>query len=165
MCNYSIYIGITPEIRDRGARWVLIVVNPNGQSCTYYLATGGPESATVTPYKRDKVGRKDFLQPYFAERIAVGSIREENLNTFESVFRKTVPGPNQFFVVRLLYRCVKENLIEKPGLVGLLSRADYTKREWEYFGNRYSVVDAEFLNGGTLAAKVTSWIRGRLAFL
>ncbi|KAL2867788.1 uncharacterized protein BJX67DRAFT_380727 [Aspergillus lucknowensis] len=100
MASYNIYIGIGPEILDFGARWDLLVVNPNGHSCIKYTSTGGPHIG-ATIYQRSRMENKNFFQQSYVERLFVGSISEEKLRAFETVFAETAPGPSQFFVLRV----------------------------------------------------------------
>ncbi|KAI9368922.1 hypothetical protein BJX61DRAFT_546063 [Aspergillus egyptiacus] len=153
MSTYQLQLGICHEVQDRGARWIVILVYPDGHPCMLYSCTGGPHTGDA-PYAREKAQKPTCFPGLFAERRTIGTVQEDNLDSFNQVFELTEPGPNQFFVVRFLYECVKRGIVEDAKVLDVLSKAEYTAVEWEHFHENYAPVDLDFLTGFELAREI-----------
>ncbi|KAL4863282.1 hypothetical protein BDV12DRAFT_202247 [Aspergillus spectabilis] len=133
MANYTLHIGIQPKIEDRSARWVVVLVHPQGKECTWYCVIGGPHDNS--PYVRVELPRQNFFRQDFAKIIPVGMISEDVLQTVDEIFGSIQPMQNQFFALDFLDRLMWRLTIEPTREVwDLWSRAEFSVLEWRERG-------------------------------
>ncbi|KAL4967047.1 uncharacterized protein BDV14DRAFT_198509 [Aspergillus stella-maris] len=151
--NYELYLVSSSSSE---CDWALALVHPASHACTHYTSMGGPSTSPPSFYRAVRQRCNDCLGPSCKDRRQVGYIPSGKLAAFEKVYRSTVAGPRQFFATRIVYACVSRGILLNPVLEGLISDANYTDAELEYFGGKYCLADEEFLEQDTLAVKVTA---------
>ncbi|KAL2831520.1 hypothetical protein BDW59DRAFT_157946 [Aspergillus cavernicola] len=146
MTDHKMYIGYEREVQDCGSRWVIVVVKPNNRSCKWYSVIGGPEGPDPDDavYEHEQIEEKDFKKSDFDDTMPIGWLKEGSLKSFEAVFHRLTLGPNQYFIVRLVYELFKNKLVQRDFFTDLLKKAKYTAAEWDFFGEEYCEVDKQF---------------------
>jgi hypothetical protein len=138
MANYALHIGIQPKIEDRSARWVVVLVHPQGKACTWYCVIGGPHDNC--PYERVELSYQSFFRQDFIRIIPVGTISEDVLGTVDDIFESIEPMQNQFFVLDFLDKLMWRLRIEPaPDVWDLWSRAEFSLLEWRERGEVWRV--------------------------
>ncbi|KAL4794237.1 hypothetical protein BDV19DRAFT_390300 [Aspergillus venezuelensis] len=150
--NYELYLVASAATE---CDWSLALVHPDTHSCTHYTSIGGPSTNPPSFYRAVRQACDGCLRSVYKEHRQIGYIPSGKLAAFEKLYRSTVAGPSQFFVTRIIYTCISRGILMNPVLEGLISEANYTDAELEYFGGKYCLADEEFLEKDTLAAEIT----------
>ncbi|KAL4967051.1 uncharacterized protein BDV14DRAFT_198513 [Aspergillus stella-maris] len=139
----TMHLGITKPSSLFSGRWVILLSFPETCSWTAYYSDGScsPENPYDWKYVNGFTETYDFD---FSETRLLGPIEEERFRTFLEAFYDTVPGPDQFFSVRLVHALGKRGLVEQGVVKGWLSLPSYSVEEREFFKGKLSEVDARF---------------------
>ncbi|BCS28327.1 uncharacterized protein APUU_61375A [Aspergillus puulaauensis] len=100
MGSCEIYLAASKADSCFGGRWVVMLSSHVTGTYDVYYSTGSP-SATGNGYEQKqasdlKIKDRDDL---FIGAIYLGCFQVERLNRFIKVFKRTIPGPDQFFAV------------------------------------------------------------------
>lgn len=127
-----------------GGRWVIMVVSQDTGLYDVHYSAGSPSRANG--YERKEVldmkfeGRKDL----FSGLILLGCLQMERWNRFDKVLKETIPGPDQFFAVRIIYGLAQDGIIEQLMVTRVIWEPRYSDAETEFYQNNLSPVDYLF---------------------
>lgn len=145
MGSCEIYLAESKDDSCFGGRWVVMLSSHVTGTYDVYYSTGSP-SATENGYEQKqasdlKIKDRDDL---FIGAIYLGCFQVERLNRFIKVFKKTIPGPDQFFAVRLVHGLAEEGLIEQLMVRQVLWEPRYSEAERKHYDDNLSPVDYLF---------------------
>ncbi|KAL3459632.1 hypothetical protein BJX64DRAFT_290980 [Aspergillus heterothallicus] len=134
---------------DRGANgrdWVLLFMYPGYDKCDFYQSTmtatppldQGMGITDEYPYARLRLENMSAdvsdLQREFQGWMAVGTMGEENWETFWNAWLGTNPGPSQWFIARFLDTLAAEGIVERRQVDEIVSCAAYSEAESALWG-------------------------------
>ncbi|KAL4794234.1 hypothetical protein BDV19DRAFT_390297 [Aspergillus venezuelensis] len=139
----TMHLGITKPSSLFYGRWVILLFFPETRSWTAYYSDGScdPQNPYDWKYVNGSTETYDFD---FTETRLLGPIEEERFRTFLEAFYDTVPGPDQFFAVRLVHALGNRGLVEQSVVKGWLSLPRYSLEERGFFRGGLADVDARF---------------------
>ncbi|KAL4922288.1 hypothetical protein BDW62DRAFT_196971 [Aspergillus aurantiobrunneus] len=156
--TFEVLLGISPRIEELNhTDWTIILHKTDHEAhiCRTYSILYGPKDGAETGYGKFCHANTPYSPPedtsIFEKRILLGTLEEENLHRFEEVFFfEMSPGPNNYFVLRLLRKLTHMGLLCEHDVGEALSREVmpcYNKAEYDYFGGYYTESDSNYVRG------------------
>ncbi|KAL4768450.1 hypothetical protein BDW60DRAFT_219704 [Aspergillus nidulans var. acristatus] len=141
----ELYLGASKPESRYGGRWILILEFPECDTYSAFYSIGSP--FRDNPYAHELVhdGQCEEYLRDFNEVILMGVVQQERFRTFLEVFYGTRPGPDQYFVLRVVFALWEQGLVEsivvdiflnQPGL-------EYSAGEREY--HYYNLATMDYL--------------------
>ncbi|KAL4971800.1 hypothetical protein BDW66DRAFT_163422 [Aspergillus desertorum] len=142
----ELYLGTSKSESRYGGRWILILEFPECSTYSAFYSIGSPFKEN--PYEHELIhdGQCDEYGLDFDELILMGVVQQERLRTFLGAFYDTQPGPDQYFVLRLVFALWEQGLVESIVVSIFLNRPglEYSAGEREYHYYNLAAMDYLF---------------------
>ncbi|KAL4812413.1 hypothetical protein BDW67DRAFT_178735 [Aspergillus spinulosporus] len=132
----ELYIDISKPESRFGGRWILILEFPECNTYSAFYPIGSPYRDNPYEHELAHDGQCHEYLRDFNEVIVMGVVQQERLRTFLEAFYHTQPGPDQYFVLRVVFALWKQGLVE----AGL----EYSAGEREYHYYNLATMDYFF---------------------
>ncbi|KAL4981874.1 hypothetical protein BDW68DRAFT_192617 [Aspergillus falconensis] len=143
----ELYLGTSKPESRYGGRWILILEFPECDTYSAFYSIGSPFKDN--PYEHELIhdGQCDEYGREFDEVILMGVVQQERFRTLLEAFYDTQPGPDQFFVLRVIFALWEQGLVESIVVDIFLNRPglEYSAGEKEYHYYNLAPIDYWFL--------------------
>ncbi|KAL4999835.1 hypothetical protein BDV10DRAFT_183982 [Aspergillus recurvatus] len=142
----ELYLGTSKPESRYGGCWILILEFPECDTYSAFYSTGSPFKDN--PYDHELIhdGQCDEYGRDFDEVILMGVVQQERFRTFLEAFYDTQPGPDQYFVLRVVFALWAQGLVESIVVNIFLNRPglEYSAGEQEYYYYNLATMDHLF---------------------
>ncbi|CBF80432.1 predicted protein [Aspergillus nidulans FGSC A4] len=142
----ELYLGTSKPESRYGGRWILILEFPECDTYSAFYSIGSP--FRDNPYEHELVhdGQCSEYLRDFDEVILIGVVQQERFRAFLEAFYDTRPGPDQYFVLRVVFALWEQGLVESIVLDIFLNQPglQYSAGEKEYHYYHLATMDYLF---------------------
>ncbi|KAL4902062.1 hypothetical protein BDW74DRAFT_181221 [Aspergillus multicolor] len=148
----SIYLAISLPQSRYGGRWVLLIeeniVGYNASTYSTYCTIGSPFRENPYAHEAFHDGKCTAYDETFSETYMLGILGQEQRRKFDEAFKETMPGPDRYFALRVIFELWQRGIVESmmvDTFLTALADMRYEGGEGEYYYYNLGAVDNAFM--------------------